>query len=51
MLTNKEDGWFTISELEVWEVTGYMEGDRFVDYYIPEIDRIRLEKLKQLKKK
>jgi hypothetical protein len=20
MLTNKEDGWFTISELEVWEV-------------------------------
>ena len=21
MLTNKKDGWFTISELEVWEVT------------------------------
>ncbi len=20
MLTNKEDGWFTISELEVWEI-------------------------------
>ena len=48
MLTNKKDGHFTISELEVWEVTGYMEGDKFVEYDIEEINRIREEKLKQL---
>jgi hypothetical protein len=48
MLTNKRDGKFTISELEVWEVTGYMEGDKFVKYDIQEISRIRREKLKQL---
>jgi len=27
MLTNKKDGGFTISELEVWEVKGYMVED------------------------
>jgi hypothetical protein len=33
MLTNKEDGYFSISELEVWEITGYMdEEDQFVKY-------------------
>ena len=48
MLTNKKDGLFTISELEVWEVTGYMEEDKFVKYDIQEINRIREEKLLQL---
>jgi len=45
MLTNKKDGSFTISELEVWEVTEYMEEDKFVKYDIEEINRIREEKL------
>ena len=48
MLTNKMDGKFTISELEVWEVTGYMdEKDQFVKYDIEEVNRIRQEKLKK----
>ncbi len=51
MLTNKNDEGFTISELEVWEVTGYMEEEKFVKYDIQEINRIREEKLKQLKNK
>ena len=50
MLTNKKDGRFTISELEVWEVTGYMEEDKFVKYDIQEINRIREKKLEQLNK-
>jgi hypothetical protein len=48
ILTNKKDGWFTISELEVWEITGYMLGDQFVKCDKEEIDRIRREKLKQV---
>ena len=48
MLTNKNDGKFTISELEVWEVSGYMdEKDQFVKYDIEEVNRIRQEKLKK----
>ena len=48
MLTNKKDGKFTISELEVWEVSGYMdEKDQFVKYDIEEVNRIRQEKLKK----
>jgi hypothetical protein len=46
MLTNKEDGAFTISELEVWEVNGHMLlGDQFVEYDKKEINRIRNENL------
>ena len=52
MLTNKMDGKFTISELEVWEVTGYMdEKDHFVKYDLEEANRIREEKLDIFKKK
>jgi hypothetical protein len=43
MLTNKEDGAFTISELEVWEVTGHMK-DQFVKYDSEEVNRIREER-------
>ena len=51
MLTNKEDGKFTISELEVWEVTGYIdEQDQFVKYNLKEVNRIRKEKLEPYKK-
>lgn len=33
MLTNKKDGKITINELEVWEVTGFIdENDQFVKY-------------------
>jgi hypothetical protein len=35
MLTNSKDGRFTISELEVWEVTGCIEEE--IDYYIKEV--------------
>ena len=52
MLTNKKDKLFTISEFEVWEVTGYMdEEDRFVKYDLKEVNRIRKEKLEPYKKK
>jgi hypothetical protein len=51
MLTNKKDGGFTISELEVWEVTGYMVEDQFVSYDKDEINRIREEKNELYKKK
>jgi hypothetical protein len=43
MLTNKEDGAFTISELEVWEVTGHMK-DQFVNYDSEEVNPIREER-------
>ena len=49
MLTNKKNGDFIISELEVWEITGYMLEDQFFYYDKEEINRIREEKLKQLK--
>ena len=46
ILTNKKNGNFTISELEVWEITGYMdEEDQFVKYNLEEVNRIREEKL------
>ena len=48
ILTSKKDGGFTISELEVWEITGYMLGDKFVKCDKKEIDRIREKKLKQV---
>ena len=48
MLTNKYKEKFTITELEVWEITGYMLGDQFVKCDKEEIDRIRREKLKQV---
>ncbi len=45
MLTNLKNDRFTISELEVWEVKGYMLEDQFVEYDKEEIERIRIEKL------
>jgi hypothetical protein len=33
MLTNKKNGVFTISEIEVWEITGYME-KKIIDEFI-----------------
>jgi hypothetical protein len=33
MLTNKKDKGFTISEIEVWEITGYMK-EKVVDEFI-----------------
>ena len=50
MLTNQIDGLFTISELEVWEVTGYFEG-QFFKYDIDEIRRLREIKVKPLQEK
>jgi hypothetical protein len=35
MLTNCKNGLFTISELEIWEVTGFIEEE--IDYYIKEV--------------
>jgi hypothetical protein len=47
-----KDGGFTISELEVWEVTGYIdEEDQFVKYDLEEVNPIREEKFEQNKKK
>ena len=45
MLTNKKNGDFKISELEVWEITGYMLEDQFVLYEKDESNRIREVKL------
>ena len=33
MLTNQKDGSFTISVMEVWEITGFME-EKFADYFV-----------------
>ena len=44
-LTNKKDKGFTISELEVWEITGYILEDQFVLYEKDESNRIREVKL------
>ena len=52
MLTNKKNIYFTISELEVWEVTGYIdEEDQFIKYDLEEVNSIREEKLEPYKKK
>ncbi len=40
-LTNKIDGDFTISELEVWEITGCIVDGEFLKYNKEEINRIR----------
>ncbi len=47
MLTNLKNDGFTISELEVWEVRGYMLDDQFVEYDKEEIERVRKEKVEQ----
>lgn len=47
MLTNLKNDRFTIIELEVWEVRGYMLDDQFVEYDTKEIERIRKEKVEQ----
>jgi hypothetical protein len=48
MLTNKENGDFTISELEVWEVKGYVLEDKLVFYDTFELKMERRRKLKEL---
>jgi uncharacterized protein YxjI len=48
MLTNKYNEKFTITELEVWEITGYMLEDKFVLNDKKVINRIREKKLKQV---
>jgi hypothetical protein len=48
MLTNKENRGFTISELEVWEVKGYVHEDKLVFYDTFELKMERRRKLKEL---
>jgi hypothetical protein len=48
MLTNKENGRFTISELEVWEVKGYVHEDKLVFYDTFELKMERRRKLEEL---
>jgi hypothetical protein len=48
MLTKKENGVFTISELEVWEVKGYVLEDKLVFYDTFELKMERRRKLKEL---
>ena len=48
MLTNMENGWFTISELEVWEVKGYVHEDKLVFYDTHELKQERRRKLEDL---
>jgi hypothetical protein len=48
MLTNKKNGNFTISELEVWEVIGYVLEDKLVFYDTFELKMERRRKLKEL---
>jgi len=48
MLTNKEDGDFTITELEVWEVKGYVDEEKLVFYDTHELKKERRRKLKEL---
>jgi len=48
MLINKEDGDFTITELEVWEVKGYVHEDKLVFYDTYELKMERRMKLKEL---
>ena len=48
MLTNKEDDYFTITELEVWEVKGYVHEDKLVFYDAYELKKQRRMKLKEL---
>ncbi len=48
MLTNKKKGDFTITELEVWEVKGYVHEDKLVFYDTYELKKERRMKLKEL---
>jgi hypothetical protein len=48
MLTNKKNGDFTISELEVWEVKGYVLEDKLVFYDTFELKMERRRKLEEL---
>jgi hypothetical protein len=48
MLTNKKNGYFTISELEVWEVKGYVLEDKLVFYDTFELKMERIRKLEEL---
>jgi hypothetical protein len=43
-----ENGWFTISELEVWEVKGYVHEDKLVFYDTHELKQERRRKLEDL---
>jgi hypothetical protein len=46
--TNKltdTNGKFTIAEIEVWEVTGYILDDPFVKYDKGEIEKTRIERI------
>ena len=48
MLTNKKNDNFTITELEVWEVKGYVHEDKLVFYDAFELKKERRRKLKEL---
>jgi hypothetical protein len=48
MLTNKKNGGFTISELEVWEVKGYVLEDKLVFYDTFKLKMERRRKLEEL---
>ena len=48
MLTNKEYEGFTITELEVWEVKGYVHEDKLVFYDAFELKKERRRKLEEL---
>ena len=39
------NGYFTIAEIEVWEVTGYILDDPFVKYNKGEIEKTRIERI------
>lgn len=44
MLTNRVDGRFTITELEVWEITGKIVNSEFLKYDYEEIYKIKFQK-------
>lgn len=44
MLTNRVDGRFTITELEVWEITGKIVDGEFLKYDYEEIYKIKSHK-------
>ena len=48
MLTNKKNLNFTITELEVWEVKGYVHEDKLVFYDAFELKKERIRKLEEL---
>jgi hypothetical protein len=47
-LTNKIDGRFTITEIEVWEITGHIIDGEFLRFNKEEIKRVRDQKYKEL---